>query len=213
MGFSLGHPPCPQQSPSCPTLSTLGICPGGRGVPTRKAESAASAWALAAGWPRASRFTELRAGFLCAFLLWVRRVRWVIPLLSSSLAYPEISMLVFCFFFFCHPKHMEFLDQGLGLSHSWNLRCSCDNTGSLIPCAGPGIEHASPVLQRRRPSHFATVGTPTLVFYDISRFGLAVAMPRPTGSIRETCFVFSRVQLNLSHVSQMLRPSSARLAL
>ena len=38
---------------------------------------------------------------------------------------------------------MEFLGQGLDPCLNCDLHCSCGNSGSLIYCAGPGIEPAS----------------------------------------------------------------------
>ena len=48
-----------------------------------------------------------------------------------------------CFSFLATPWNMEFLGQGLDLTHSCNLSCSCFSAGSLTHCAGPGIEPES----------------------------------------------------------------------
>ena len=48
-----------------------------------------------------------------------------------------------CFSFLATPWNMEFLGQGLDLTHSCDLSCSCFSAGSLTHCAGPGIEPES----------------------------------------------------------------------
>ena len=42
---------------------------------------------------------------------------------------------------------MEFPGQGSDPSSSFDLSCSCDNTGSLTHCPGPGIEPGSQCSQ------------------------------------------------------------------
>ena len=62
-----------------------------------------------------------------------------------------LQWLPFCFVFvlfsfFCFLAtwwHMQFLGQGSDLSLSWDLYCSCSNTGSLSHWTGPGIKRAS----------------------------------------------------------------------
>lgn len=48
----------------------------------------------------------------------------------------------FLFFFLAALWHMEILGQGSDPSHSCDLSYSRGNAGSLIHCAGPGIEPA-----------------------------------------------------------------------
>ena len=62
--------------------------------------------------------------------------------LASSLFYEHNAFLfLFICLLFGFPE--EFLGQGSGLSHSFNLSQNCGNARSLNHCTGPGIEPAS----------------------------------------------------------------------
>ena len=74
-------------------------------------------------------------------------------------AYPVFFFFLWSFLLLAAPWHMEFPDQGLNPSPSWNLPQLC-NVGSLTHCARPGIEPTSLLLQRYSQSHCTTAGTP-----------------------------------------------------
>lgn len=78
------------------------------------------------------------------------------------------SYIYLCIYLFvCFPswaalRHMEFLGQGSGLSHSWNLHCSCGNEGSsLQPTVQAGDRTSILVLRRCCQSLCAAEGTLT----------------------------------------------------
>ena len=58
-------------------------------------------------------------------------------------AYNTSFQTLFFFSFLAAPQHMEFLGQGSDPSHSCDLSRNCGNAGSLIYCAGSGIESTS----------------------------------------------------------------------
>ena len=77
---------------------------------------------------------------ICKYLLWF---------LFYFLMFPSLCKSFFLFLSFLPPcsQHIEFLGQGLNLSHSCDLHHSCSNTGSLTHCARLGME---PVSQSSR---------------------------------------------------------------
>ena len=85
--------------------------------------------------------------------------------ISERRMFPALRELTFFFFFFFFSSfhffdrlwHMEFLGQGSDPSHSLDLSHSCDNPGSLTPCAGDRTCH--PARQRHCQSCCTTAGT------------------------------------------------------
>ena len=66
----------------------------------------------------------------------------------------------------------KFLDQGLNLSHSYDLCLSCGNTGSFnsLPCAR-NVTHMSVVTTSVGfLTHCTTAGTPLIVFLGVLFF-------------------------------------------
>lgn len=80
--------------------------------------------------------------------------------------------LLSSFSFLATSWPVEFLSQGLHLSHSSELRCSCDHTRSLTP--GQAGDHVCVRgLQRCHQSCWATVGTPALGLFGFARLGVS----------------------------------------
>ena len=69
-----------------------------------------------------------------------------------------MSFILFSFFG-CTCGIWKFLGQGSSLSCIYDLHHSCDNTGSLIHCARPGIEPAMPQRRAGSLTHCTTAGT------------------------------------------------------
>lgn len=67
----------------------------------------------------------------------------ILNLILSFLDIFLFLIFIYLFIFWLPYGIREFLRQGLDLSHSCDLCCTCDNTGSLTHWAGPRIKLAS----------------------------------------------------------------------
>ena len=116
-------------------------------------------------------------------------------------------MLLF-FFFIGHPLEYGVPGQGLDLSHSCNLCCSCGNIRSFNPpCQTRNQTHIL-VLQRCLQSHFATAGTPDCCYFfhcRTPRKRSSLALPSPIQEIFGSrsgllLILFSNYCISLIHI-------------
>ena len=140
--------------------------------------------------------------------------------------YLFIFNLNFFFLFLAASQHMEFPGQGSDSSCSFNLCHSCSNVGSLIHCAGPGIDAGSQ-CSRDATNPMCHSGNSTIIDFRLfsssqkeSLYPLMVtsSLPNPTPSPGEpliyslslwVCLVYALIQIESHSMWSFMTGSSS----